>query len=444
MTGDFDKIFNLLSQDNDNNGDKSTDETLAELAQTQMIDETLSGRYIGMMSGTSLDGLDVVICQFDDDKPMQLLASHTEPFDDKLKQVLLALTHPDKTNELAQDVKAYLIDSFARLSNDTVNQRGETLISEMDFFGAVSVVYAGLCAKAVHAVLQKAKLSAYDITAIGVHGQTVRHRPEFGFSLQLLDANSLAEQSGISVVSDFRRRDMAVGGQGAPLVPAFHADIFGLSENGGKVVLNLGGIANITVLTSPVIGYDTGVANLLMDAWAWRCLGVAYDKGGAWAKSGQVHQPLLDKLLSHPFLQQTAPKSTGREEFNLTYLENILADNGFDVLKNEDVQATLCEFTAVTAATEIAKYANQANANQGDTLYVCGGGAYNVYLLDRLRHHLPQWTVTTTDELGLNPTWVEASCFAWLARQSLLGRAGNLPSVTGASRAVVLGQVCFA
>ncbi len=433
MTGDFDKIFDLLSQDD------VTDETLTSLAQTQMIDETLSGLYIGMMSGTSLDGLDVVICQFDDDKPMQLLASHSEPFDDKLKQALLALTHPSKTDELSQDVKDYLTHAF--IDNATDNQTGETLISELDFFGAVSVIYARLCAKAVHAILQKTQLSADDITAIGVHGQTVRHRPKFGFSLQLLDANSLAEQSGISVVSDFRRRDMAVGGQGAPLVPAFHADIFGLSDDGGKVVLNLGGIANITVLTDPVIGYDTGVANLLMDAWAWRCLGVAYDKDGAWAKSGQVCQPLLDELLSHPFLKQPAPKSTGREAFNLTYLETILAHHEFDKVKEEDVQATLCEFTALTAATEIAKYAKLSN--QDNALYVCGGGAYNAYLLDRLRHHLPQWRVTTTDELGLNPTWVEASCFAWLARQNLLGRAGNLPSVTGATTAVVLGQVCF-
>lgn len=407
-------------------------------SQTSLIDETVHGYYIGMMSGTSLDGLDVVICQFDvpDDNPpntlhqlpMRLIASHREPFDDYLKQSLLALSHPNQIATLADDVKAYL-------GGD------DELVSELDFFGYLSVMYAKLCVQAIVAILDKANLTADDIIAIGVHGQTVRHRPTLQFSLQLVDANFISEHTGISVVSDFRRRDMAVGGQGAPLVPAFHADVFGRSDDKqtSKVVLNLGGIANITVLSDPIIGYDTGVANLLMDAWVRACLGVPYDDKGEWAKSGNICQALLDELLSHPFLAQAAPKSTGREAFNLAYLQAILAQGDFGTLRHQDIQATLCEFTAISASCEIAKYAKATNQ-----LYVCGGGAYNRHLLTRLAYHLPNWQISTTQSLGINPTWVEAACFAWLARQSILGQAGNLPSVTGASRRVVLGQVSFA
>lgn len=387
--------------------------TLDDLAS----DNTLDDRYfIGMMSGTSLDALDAVLCDFMGDKPV-IIATHSESFCDELRAILLALCTPNGTDALAV---------------------GEFLgFSELDFWGLASRLYGEFASDVVNALLAKTDLSPHDITAIGCHGQTVRHRPKWQFSLQLLDPNILAERTGICVVSDFRRRDMAVGGQGAPLVPAFHQAIFAevMGDDEQTVILNLGGIANITVLGDDVIGYDTGVANLLMDAWTAGHLGASYDKNGDWAKGGVVHSVLLDRLMSHPFLSKSAPKSTGREEFHLDYLDETL--DGLDVTPI-DVQATLCEFTALSASREIAKFAKQHNI-----LYVCGGGAYNAHLLNRLAHHLPNFCIRTTDHQGISPTWVEATAFAWLARQTMYMQTGNLPAVTGADKGVVLGQVCF-
>lgn len=371
--------------------------------------------YIGMMSGTSLDALDAVLCRFIDDKPV-IIATHSLPFTPKLRQLLLALCTPNGIVELAVG-----------------DQSG---CSELDFWGLASRDYAYFATQIVDELLAKSTIHSSSITAIGCHGQTVRHRPEWGFSLQLLDPNILAERTGIAVVSDFRRRDMAVGGQGAPLVPAFHQAIFSRADtDGAQIVLNLGGIANITVLSEHITGYDTGVANLLMDAWASRHLGMPYDKGGAWAKSGRINDELLKRLMNHPFLTQSAPKSTGREEFNMTWLDGILSDF---IIKPQDVQATLCEFTALSASREIDKFSKGDN-----TLYICGGGAYNDHLLDRLAHLLPTWRITTTELLGISPSWVEATAFAWLARQTILMQTGNVPAVTGADKGVVLGQVCF-
>ena len=429
------------------------------------------GLYIGIMSGTSLDGVDLVLCQF---CPLTLVASHTVTFDELLRQTLLALCSPDGVRELvavdnvAIDSKgggtiknnhsnkanannqfkddhlnnvSLKLDSVklnnvrlssiklnnAKLGNASLDNIKQDNFSELDFFGQASVQYATLCVQAVGELLQRANKKPSDVIAIGVHGQTVRHRPNLGFSLQLIDPNVLSEQTGICVVSDFRRRDMAVGGQGAPLVPAFHKAI---AQHG--VVLNLGGIANITVLDDPIIGYDTGVANLLMDAWVFRHLKKPFDKAGAWASTGLVCPMLLDKLLCHPFLAQNPPKSTGREVFNLAWLDDIL--KSLPPIAPKDVQATLCEFTAKTVADAI----NRHDVTQ-KFLYVCGGGAYNGYLLTRLQAYLPHWQIVTTSVLGIDPIWVEAMCFAWLARQHLLGQPANLPSVTGASRAVVLG-----
>nr|WP_309473759.1 anhydro-N-acetylmuramic acid kinase [Moraxella lacunata] len=373
--------------------------------------------YIGMMSGTSLDALDAVLCNFDDDKP-RLIATHSKPFPAELRAILLALCTPNGTAPLA-------VGEFDRFS-------------ELDFWGLASRLYGDFASEIVNELLAKTDLTSDDITAIGCHGQTVRHRPEWCFSLQLLDPNILAERTGIAVVSDFRRRDMAVGGQGAPLVPAFHQAIFGQDEttdDSQTVILNLGGIANITALGDDVTGYDTGVANLLMDGWIYRHQGVSYDKHGDWAKSGAVDFALLDKLMAHPFLAQSAPKSTGREAFNMAWLDEILAD--FDIMP-VDVQATLCEFTALSASREIAKFAKTHN-----TLYVCGGGAYNAHLLTRFGYHLPNFAIHSTDMVGISPTWVEAVAFAWLARQNMLMQTGNLPAVTGAEKGVVLGVVCF-
>ncbi len=385
---------------------------------------------VGMMSGTSLDGLDAVLCQFyeiddDNDEPVEILATVSAPFPDDLRAVLLALTQPNGVADLIKN---------NRLAFE----------SELDVFGWASVFYAEFAASLVNGLLEKAQVTPDEVMAIGCHGQTVRHRPQWRFSLQLLDPNTLAERTGIAVVSDFRRRDMAVGGQGAPLVPAFHQAMFGQS-NKRRVILNLGGIANITVLdgTDNVIGFDTGVANLLIDAWCQRHTEQAYDKNGDWARSGQVIEPLLKALLAHPYFALPAPKSTGREDFNMAWVDSILEQVAHQhpnlAYSPADVQATLSELTAVSVAQAIM----YTTDNVTGELFVCGGGAYNGLILARLQAHLPQWLVTTTADIGLSPLWVEATAFAWLAQQTLINAPSNLPSVTGANKAVVLGQVCF-
>lgn len=421
-----------------NNGDAHY-ATLTDALEQTVFENFDDGLYIGMMSGTSLDGMDAVLCQFNNNvnqnAPMQLVATYSRDFSPRLREVLLALCQPNGVSEL-------------------VPQAGEPddKCGELDWFGWASLAYSEFAGRVVNMLLQQANIDADAVLAIGCHGQTVRHRPQIGFTIQLLDANIIAEQTGISVVSDFRRRDMAVGGQGAPLVPAFHHALFATPDN-TRVLLNLGGIANITVLPaaiahqeSKIVGYDTGPANLLLDAWSALHTGQNYDAGGAWAKSGQVIELLLNQLLAHPFFTKQYPKSTGREDFNIAWLQNELQK--FDKAaanmrySSADVQATLTELTAITASKQIEQFIESAN-KQGE-VYVCGGGALNDYLMIRLQAHLPYCTVATTAELGLDPAWVEAVAFAWLARQTLRGETGNLPAVTGASKKVVLGQVCFA
>ncbi|KRG32446.1 MULTISPECIES: anhydro-N-acetylmuramic acid kinase [unclassified Psychrobacter] len=423
--------------DNLNNTlDKTLDDDLNYATLTDALEQTVfenfdDGLYIGMMSGTSLDGMDAVLCQFGGEEntqqPMRLLATHSQEFPPRLREVLLALCQPNGVQEL-------------------VPAEGEPN-SELDWFGWASKEYAEFASEVVNNLLQQSNTDVESVLAIGCHGQTVRHRPQLGFSLQLVDANIIAERTGISVVSDFRRRDMAVGGQGAPLVPAFHQALFATPDS-TRVLLNLGGIANITVLPandSPVIGYDTGPANLLLDAWTALHTDKDYDAGGTWAQSGQVVEPLLNQLIEHPFFARTYPKSTGREDFNLVWLQDELQK--FDQASahirysSADVQATLTELTAMSASMQINMF---INAHENSSVYVCGGGALNDYLMTRLQAHLPHCTVETTASLGLNPAWVEAVAFAWLARQTLMGETGNLPAVTGASKGVVLGQVCFA
>ena len=438
--------------DNLNNTlDKTLDDDLNYATLTDALEQTVfenfdDGLYIGMMSGTSLDGMDAVLCQFDGEEniqqPLRLLASISQDFPPRLREVLLALCQPNGVQELTPTM-------------------GEPS-SELDWFGWASKEYAEFASDVVNNLLQQSNTDVESVLAIGCHGQTVRHRPQMGFSLQLLDANIIAERTGISVVSDFRRRDMAVGGQGAPLVPAFHQALFATPDS-TRVLLNLGGIANITVLpananlinanpandalvnNSPVIGYDTGPANLLLDAWTALHTDKDYDAGGAWAQSGQVVEPLLNQLIEHPFFARTYPKSTGREDFNLAWLQSELQK--FDQASahirysSADVQATLTELTAMSASMQINMF---IKAKENSSVYVCGGGALNDYLMTRLQAHLPHCKVETTASLGLNPAWVEAVAFAWLARQTLMGQTGNLPAVTGASKGVVLGQVCFA
>ena len=447
--------------DNLNNTlDKTLDDDLNYATLTDALEQTVfesfdDGLYIGMMSGTSLDGMDAVLCQFSggdsQQQPMRLLATYSQDFPPRLREVLLALCQPNGVQELTP-------------SADEPN-------SELDWFGWASKEYGEFASNVVNTLLQQSNIDTESVLAIGCHGQTVRHRPQMGFTLQLVDPNIIAERTGISVVSDFRRRDMAVGGQGAPLVPAFHQALFATADS-TRVLVNLGGIANITVLpaisTDPsnpqqadhqqiaseqivgqkidsVVGYDAGPANLLLDGWTALHTDHDYDAGGAWAQSGQVIEPLLNQLLGHSFFARSYPKSTGREDFNLDWLQSELQK--FDQASahirysSADVQATLTELTAISACDQINLF---IQAHKNSSVYVCGGGALNDYLMTRLQAHLPHCTVRTTASLGLDPTWVESVAFAWLARQTLIGETGNLPAVTGASKGVVLGQVCFA
>lgn len=443
------------------------------------------GYYIGMMSGTSLDGLDAALCQFWQDEAglqLRLLATHHQAFDPVLQSALLALCRP---NGVQDWLKTY--PDFGK--NMPLHETES--ISELDIFGWASVQYAEFASEVVKALLAKTDLDRDAIVAIGCHGQTVRHRPHWAFSLQLLDANVLAERTGICVVSDFRRRDMAVGGQGAPLVPAFHQALFAkqVAQNATTLVLNLGGIANITLLNAPfllhktdqqILGFDTGPANLLLDAWCQRHTGNAFDQDGAWAKTGKIIPALLNRLEQHDFFALPAPKSTGREDFHLAWVDQILGEfaDQNQIFLPEDVQATLTELTAISVAKgiilgleELAQLensnpnyindnlpSNHRHTNLRAQVFVCGGGALNGYLKTRLLHQLNtqfanptiqtqfgqmHWTIHNTEVLGLAPLWVEAVAFAWLARQTLLNQPGNLPAVTGATKAVVLGNICF-
>lgn len=448
----------MISENRDShaNNKEDLDDALADALEQTVFESFDDGLYIGMMSGTSLDGMDAVLCQFidasddNDDSaenktsaPMQLVATYSQDFPARLREVLLALCQPNGVRDLISQ-------------NDEPNGHSN---SELDWFGWASREYGEFASEVVNELVQQANIDLENVLAIGCHGQTVRHRPQMGFSLQLLDANIIAERTGISVVSDFRRRDMAVGGQGAPLVPAFHQALFA-NPNTTRVMLNLGGIANIAVLPATysdddrqndqqVVGYDTGPANLLLDAWTLLHTGKHYDAGGTWAQSGRVIAPLLNQLLNHDFFAKDYPKSTGREDFNLAWLTEELQtfDRGAANTRysSADVQATLTELTAITASNQIRQFTVDSTIeNDIAEVYVCGGGALNSYLMTRLQAHLPHCKVATTSSLGLEPTWVEAVAFAWLARQTLMGETSNLPAVTGANKSVVLGQVCFA
>ena len=439
----------------------------------QSVDDALfsdfnDGLYIGMMSGTSLDALDTVICRFSNDAS-ELIATHSEPFPAGLRAVLMALCQPNGVNDLSQEV----IASLGFTGEHTDELTNDQPQSELDWAGWAKVAYAEFASSVIQTLLQQANISEDDIVAIGSHGQTVRHRPHYpkqGFTWQLGDANVLAERTGISVVSDFRQRDMAVGGQGAPLAPAFHVAQFA-SRTVNRMVLNLGGIANITVLPAGnadtaldnvvnSIVFDTGPASNFLDAHYQHHVSQGnvpsdlvqtklYDTDGNWAKTGQMNTALLTQLLTHPYFALPAPKSTGREDFHLSWLnEQIEAVDVSDAkLSPADVQATLTQLTVQTVAMAImqqAKRLDLASSKVSNEVIVCGGGAYNSHLLSQLADALPDWHIKTSQDFGVAPTWIEAMAFAWLAKQTLMGEAGNLPAVTGASKAVVLGQVCFA
>jgi anhydro-N-acetylmuramic acid kinase len=360
--------------------------------------------FIGLMSGTSMDALDAVLVDFALSPP-KVIATHSHELGESLRREILALAQPGD-NEL--DRQAQLDVRLGRLS-------------------------AQVCLK----LLEKAGVAASDIQAIGSHGQTVRHSPDAltPYTVQISDPNTIAQLSGITTVADFRRRDMCVGGQGAPLVPAFHQALF-RSNTKNRVILNIGGIANISLLpadaSQAVIGFDTGPGNMLMDAWIQLYQGQPYDADGDWARSGRVDAELLNQLLTDPYLSMSPPKSTGREKYNLQWLEQQLSGGQ----NTQDIQATLSEFTAASIAYAILQFAPNT-----DEIYVCGGGARNGYLMERIKVYLDGCLVTTTSDLGVDPLWVEAMAFAWLARQTLLGLPGNLPAVTGASEAVILGGI---
>lgn len=375
---------------------------------------SMTALYIGIMTGTSMDGLDLVAASF---HPLQLHATLTVAFDPDLRDELMALTLPSD--------------------------------NEIDRMGTTHVALGKMIGEAVNQLILENNLDRSQIKAIGSHGQTIRHRPENGFSLQIGDANIIAELTGIPVVHDFRSRDLAAGGQGAPLVPAFHQDIF-QHDTIHRVILNLGGIANVSMLPAnhpeQVYGFDTGPANILMDAWCHRYTGQPYDENGDWAAYGQPIRSLLDRLQEHEYFAKEPPKSTGREDFNLEWLDEQLADWRSDLSYEEledtpeNVQATLMKLT--TRAIKKAIYRSKELMPTGE-VYVCGGGAYNTHLLEQLRWRLRkhEWTVQTTDVLGLAPTWVEATAFAWLAMRFCEHLSGNLPAVTGAQGARVLGCI---
>lgn len=362
-----------------------------------------SGRYIGVMSGTSLDGVDVVLAAIDDRMVAQQ-ASLSWPIPVSLKEAILAICQGQQL---------------------TLSQLGQ-LDSRL----------GKLFADAVMALLKQENLRPQEIVAIGCHGQTVWHEPlgDAPHTLQIGDNNQIVARTGITVVGDFRRRDIALGGQGAPLVPAFHQALLAHPVE-RRMVLNIGGIANLSLLFpgQPVRGYDTGPGNMLMDAWIWRQKGQPYDKDARWARAGNVIRPLLQQMLSDPWFARPAPKSTGREYFNYGWLERQLAH--FPGLSGSDVQATLAELTAVSIAEQVLL------SGGCERLLVCGGGGRNPLVMARLASLLPGIEVGTTDEAGISGDDMEALAFAWLAWRTIAGLPGNLPSVTGASQPSVLGAI---
>lgn len=377
--------------------------------QVPVSDATLAGLFVGLISGTSADGIDAAVVRFEDDTHCQLLHGIVLPWDAAIRARLIA-----------------------------IGQGGDA--ASIDELGTLDVQVGEAFAAAALTVIDAAGLTHGAIRAIGSHGQTIRHRPagarfdgSHPFTWQIGDAHLIAERTGIATVADFRRRDIAAGGQAAPLVPAFHAAVLADPVE-DRAVLNLGGIANVTLLPAagPVRGFDTGPANCLLDAWCLRHRGTAYDADGAFAASGTVDTGLLDRLHGEPWFQTPPPKSSGREQFHLDWVAGRLRGDE----RAEDVQATLLELSAVTIVDAL-------RATQPTTTRViaCGGGVRNAALMTRLAAHLPGVVVESSAVHGLDPDFVEAMAFAWLARQTLLGRPGNLVDVTGACAPRVLGVI---
>lgn len=361
---------------------------------------TASEFYIGIMSGTSLDGIDVALVDFKEGRPL-LHSSHYQPYPLALKAELLELHQP----------------GFDEIHSTQI----------------VSISLARAYADATRALLNEAGIPSDRVMAIGCHGQTIRHRPEHGYTVQLGNAALLAELTGIHVVSDFRSRDIAAGGQGAPLVPAFH-DMMLRHPSIHRTVLNIGGIANLTDLQPGrnTLGFDSGPGNLLLDGWISKHQGRPYDENGAWAASGKIIPDLLERMLAEPYFSEPPPKSTGRDLFNLAWLETQL--DGTE--SPADVQATLLALTCDSIAEAVNRFCVGT-----EELYLCGGGARNAALASRLQQILPHCRIQNTEALDISADWMEAIAFAWLARQTMNLRPGNLPAATGASHPCVLGAI---
>lgn len=359
----------------------------------------MPGLYIGLMSGTSMDGIDAALVEIGG-KPVLRTLVH-QPFPSQLHDTLLALNQAGD-NELHRAAQAA---------------------------NALSLGYAAI----VRTLLAQSGNTTGDIAAIGCHGQTVRHRPQDGYTIQLINAALLAELTGICVICDFRSRDIAAGGEGAPLVPAFHQAVFADPQH-ARAIVNIGGIANISYLPAngEVSGFDCGPGNALMDGWILAHQHRPYDAGGAWAASGSVLPELAERLLAHDFFARLPPKSTGRESFNLQWVRNALSGDE----RPADVQATLCELTATGIARAL-----DAHCADAAEVYLCGGGARNDALCARLAALLPGRRIAPTDTLDIAAEAVEAAAFAWLAARALAREPGNLPRVTGARGLRVLGAI---
>ena len=363
--------------------------------------------YIGLMSGTSMDGVDAVLVEFKRYDSLNLLQTLSCPIPENLRSQLIDTINPDWRGSLSD-------------------------------FGTLHQQLGKLFANASNHLLLEAGVDKTQISAIGSHGQTLWHQPEgkYPFSLQLGDANLIAELTDIKTVADFRSRDIAAGGQGAPLVPAFHQQML-TSADKFRVILNIGGISNITILppqssNATVSGFDTGPGNALLDTWIKNIKHKKYDNNGEWAKTGKNQAKILDLLLKEPYFSLSPPKSTGKELFNLDWLREQLG-HLLEQTKPEDIQATLSELTAKSITDSIPE--------ECDELYICGGGIHNQYLIKRLQDHLPNILCSSTQLLGIDPDWMEAIAFAWLAKQTIEEKPGNLPAVTGASGSRILGAI---
>jgi anhydro-N-acetylmuramic acid kinase len=362
------------------------------------------GYYIGLMTGTSMDAVDTVVVDIQPDRKTTLVASYEHPLASSLREKITdaCVARKDSAHDIA-----------------TLDQE----LSE-------------LYAECIGSLLQQAGIASEHIKAIGSHGQTIRHCPDCQppYTVQIGNAARLAEMTGITVINDFRQRDMAAGGQGAPLAPLFHHHLFSLA---GKTIvcINLGGIANISILHADgsITGFDTGPANTLMDQWIMHHQQQRYDKDAVWARSGKIQPLLLDALLSEPWLSRQPPKSTGPELFNLQWLEQYL---GEQEISPADVQRSLCEFSAISLTNAVNQYAPDAAS-----VVICGGGAYNPLLVERIKHHLGGIHMSDSKLTNIAPEWIEACLFGWLAYRTLNGLAGNVPAVTGARHEAVLGAI---